>query len=99
MSEVYVVGRRAPGSEDVMEFIGDANADIVRGLAPAPDGQVVLAGYDGGTIRAWDADSGRLLCTFPRRHSADWGVPALAISPLSLAIVVKRKPIRIMRAA
>jgi cysteine desulfurase/selenocysteine lyase len=32
MSEVYVVGRRKPGSADTLEFLADANADIVRGL-------------------------------------------------------------------
>jgi cysteine desulfurase/selenocysteine lyase len=32
MSEVYVIGRRAPGSTDVLEFMADANAEIVRGL-------------------------------------------------------------------
>ena len=32
MSEVYVVGRAAPGNPEVLEFIADANADIVRGL-------------------------------------------------------------------
>ncbi len=31
MSEVYVLGRR-PGSDDTLEFLADANADIVRGL-------------------------------------------------------------------
>jgi cysteine desulfurase/selenocysteine lyase len=32
MSEVYIVTRRTPGSADVIEFVADANADIVRGL-------------------------------------------------------------------
>jgi cysteine desulfurase/selenocysteine lyase len=32
MSEVYLVGRRAPGTTDVVQFAADANADIVRGL-------------------------------------------------------------------
>jgi cysteine desulfurase/selenocysteine lyase len=32
MSEVYVVTRRSPGDEHVLEFVADANADIVRGL-------------------------------------------------------------------
>jgi len=32
MSEVYVVGRRVAGDEGRLEFIADANADIVRGL-------------------------------------------------------------------
>src|SRR6185503_3692873 len=31
MSEVYVVGRPSPGRPEVLEFIGDANAEIVRG--------------------------------------------------------------------
>jgi cysteine desulfurase/selenocysteine lyase len=31
MSEVYLVGRRAPG-KDALEFTADANSDIVRGL-------------------------------------------------------------------
>ncbi|MDB5291607.1 MAG: cysteine desulfurase, SufS subfamily [Phycisphaerales bacterium] len=32
MSEVYVVTRRVSGSADAIEFVADANADIVRGL-------------------------------------------------------------------
>jgi cysteine desulfurase/selenocysteine lyase len=32
MSEVYIVTRRSPASADVLEFVADANADIVRGL-------------------------------------------------------------------
>jgi sulfur transfer protein SufE len=32
MSEVYLIGRRAPGHKDVLEFGADANSDIVRGL-------------------------------------------------------------------
>jgi cysteine desulfurase/selenocysteine lyase len=32
MSEVYLVGRKSPGSSDVLEFVADANAEIVRGL-------------------------------------------------------------------
>jgi cysteine desulfurase/selenocysteine lyase len=32
MSEVYVFGRRKPGTADTLEFLADANADIVRGL-------------------------------------------------------------------
>ena len=32
MSEVYVLGRPATGASGVMEFVADANADIVRGL-------------------------------------------------------------------
>jgi cysteine desulfurase/selenocysteine lyase len=32
MSEVYVVGRRKQGTPDTLEFLADANADIVRGL-------------------------------------------------------------------
>ncbi|MDB5328990.1 MAG: cysteine desulfurase, SufS subfamily [Phycisphaerales bacterium] len=32
MSEVYIVTRRAHGTSDRIEFVADANADIVRGL-------------------------------------------------------------------
>lgn len=32
MSEVYLVGRQSPGQAEVLEFVADANADIVRGL-------------------------------------------------------------------
>jgi sulfur transfer protein SufE len=31
MSEVYLIGRRAPGNPDVFQFAADANAEIVRG--------------------------------------------------------------------
>jgi cysteine desulfurase/selenocysteine lyase len=32
MSQVYLVGRRKPGSGDVFEFVADSDAEIVRGL-------------------------------------------------------------------
>jgi cysteine desulfurase/selenocysteine lyase len=32
MSEVYLVGRKKPGSREVLEFVADADAEIVRGL-------------------------------------------------------------------
>jgi len=32
MSEVYLIGRKRPGSDGIFEFTADANADIVRGL-------------------------------------------------------------------
>jgi cysteine desulfurase/selenocysteine lyase len=32
MSEVYIVARRSPGDRGRLEFVADANADIVRGL-------------------------------------------------------------------
>jgi len=32
MSEVYLVGRKKPGTQDVVEFVADADAEIVRGL-------------------------------------------------------------------
>jgi cysteine desulfurase/selenocysteine lyase len=32
MSEVYLVGRTKPGTQDVFEFVADADAEIVRGL-------------------------------------------------------------------
>ena len=32
MSEVYLISRKKPGTTDTLEFIADANADIVRGL-------------------------------------------------------------------
>jgi cysteine desulfurase/selenocysteine lyase len=32
MSEVYLVGRKKPGSVDVFEFVADSDAEIVRGL-------------------------------------------------------------------
>jgi cysteine desulfurase/selenocysteine lyase len=31
MSQVYIIGRRVPGSSDRFEFVADADADIVRG--------------------------------------------------------------------
>ncbi len=32
MSEVYLIGRKKPGTDRVLEFTADSNADIVRGL-------------------------------------------------------------------
>ena len=54
MSEVYVVGRRAPGSADVLEFVADANADIVRGLIAIL--QRLYSGQRAADVLAFDVE-------------------------------------------
>jgi cysteine desulfurase / selenocysteine lyase len=52
MSEVYLVGRRAPGTSDVLEFAADANADIVRGLIAVL--QKLFSGQKGSAVAEFD---------------------------------------------
>jgi cysteine desulfurase / selenocysteine lyase len=54
MSEVYVVGRRAPGSSDTLEFVADANADIVRGLIAIL--QRLYSGQRAADVLAFDVE-------------------------------------------
>jgi cysteine desulfurase / selenocysteine lyase len=55
MSEVYVVGRRAPASSDVLEFVADANADIVRGLIAIL--QRLYSGQRAADVLAFDVEA------------------------------------------
>jgi cysteine desulfurase/selenocysteine lyase len=55
MSEVYVVTRRAPADEDVLEFVADANADIVRGLIAIL--QRLYSGQRVSEVLAFDIES------------------------------------------
>ncbi len=55
MSEVYIVTRRAPGAAENMEFVADANADIVRGLIAIL--QRIYSGQSVGNILAFDIES------------------------------------------
>jgi cysteine desulfurase / selenocysteine lyase len=54
MSEVYLVGRKSPGSGDVFDFLADANADIVRGLIAIL--QKLYSGQHTGDILAFDIE-------------------------------------------
>ena len=55
MSEVYLVGRRSPGSADRFEFIADANADIVRGLIALL--QRLYSGQRAADVLAFDVEA------------------------------------------
>jgi len=54
MSEVYLVARRKPGTKDVLEFIADADAPIVRGLISVLQG--LFSGQRVGEILAYDVE-------------------------------------------
>ena len=55
MSEVYLVGRRSPGTRDVLEFVADADADIVRGLIAML--QKLFSGQQASEILAFDVEA------------------------------------------
>jgi cysteine desulfurase / selenocysteine lyase len=55
MAEVYLVSRRAPQSPDVMEFVADADADIVRGLIAIL--QRLYSGQKASDILAFDIEA------------------------------------------
>jgi WD40 repeat protein len=54
------------------------HATDIRGLAFSPDGKVIASGSGRGTIRLWDAETGRELKVLPAHGS---GIAGLAFSP------------------
>jgi cysteine desulfurase/selenocysteine lyase len=55
MSEVYLIGRKKPGTKDVLEFAADANAEIVRGLIAML--QQLFSGQRIGDVLAFDVEA------------------------------------------
>ncbi|MGE5610939.1 MAG: SufS family cysteine desulfurase [Bacillota bacterium] len=55
MSEVYVIGRHAPGEPDELQFLADANADIVRGLIALM--QRIYSGQRASEILSFDVEA------------------------------------------
>ena len=55
VAQVYLVGRRAPGTKDVLEFVADADAEIVRGLIALM--QKLFSGQKATDILAYDVES------------------------------------------
>jgi len=55
MSEVYLVPRRSPERPDVIEFVADANADIVRGLIAVL--QRLFSGQRAKDVLAFDVEA------------------------------------------
>jgi cysteine desulfurase/selenocysteine lyase len=55
MSEVYIVTRRAAGGSDELEFVADANADMVRGLIAIL--QRIYSGQSAQSILEFDIES------------------------------------------
>jgi cysteine desulfurase/selenocysteine lyase len=54
MSQVYLVGRRKPGTADTFEFVADADADIVRGLIAIL--QRLYSGQPASAVLAFDIE-------------------------------------------
>lgn len=54
MSEVYLIGRKKPGTADTLEFLADANADIVRGLIAMM--QKLFCGQRAADVLAFDIE-------------------------------------------
>jgi cysteine desulfurase/selenocysteine lyase len=55
VAQVYLVGRRAPGTNDALEFVADADAEIVRGLIALM--QKLFSGQKARDILAYDVES------------------------------------------
>jgi len=55
MAEVYLVPRRKPGTADVVEFVADADAPIVRGLIALLE--ALYSGQSAGAILSYDVES------------------------------------------
>jgi len=55
MSEVYLIGRKQPGSADVLQFAADANAEIVRGLIAIL--QKLFSGQRAADVLAFDVEA------------------------------------------
>jgi cysteine desulfurase / selenocysteine lyase len=55
MSEVYLVGRKMPGTQEVVEFVADADAEIVRGLIAVL--QKIYSGQKASDILAFDIEA------------------------------------------
>ena len=55
MSEVYLIGRKKPGTEDVLQFAADANAEIVRGLIAIM--QKLFSGQRAADVLAFDVEA------------------------------------------
>ena len=55
MSEVYFVGRRSPGDPQVLEFVGDADAAIVRGEIAMLE--KLFSGQKANEILAFDVEN------------------------------------------
>ncbi|MCL2645548.1 MAG: SufE family protein [Phycisphaerales bacterium] len=54
MSEVYMVGRKRPGTKDVFEFVADADAEIVRGLIAVLE--KIYSGQKAGDVARFDVE-------------------------------------------
>jgi cysteine desulfurase/selenocysteine lyase len=54
MSEVYLIGRKKPGTAGVLQFAADANAEIVRGLIAVL--QKLFSGQRGADVLAFDVE-------------------------------------------
>ncbi len=59
-STVHIAARKKPGTDDVLEFLADSDADLVRGLIAIL--QRVYSGQRAGDVRGFDVESfiGRL---------------------------------------
>jgi len=55
MSEVYLIGRKEPGTDDVVQFAADANAEIVRGLIAVL--QKLFSGQRAADVVAFDVEA------------------------------------------
>jgi WD40 repeat protein len=51
-------------AQDVVVFPQLGHTDTVRSVAFSPDGKQILSGSEDGTIKFWDADTGREINTF-----------------------------------
>ncbi|MDG4476637.1 eIF2A-related protein [Thiovibrio frasassiensis] len=75
---VGVTPSGATGNPDLLKTIQGAKGDIINGIACSPDGKLVSSAGDGGTVKVWEVNTGKLLYTLGKElQSTD----AVAFSP------------------
>ena len=76
--------RNTATGQQIRQFASD-NDQLVRSVAISPDKHRIVAGYEDGTLRRWDADTGKPLGDLMTGHTR--GAGSVAFSPDGTRIV------------